>query len=186
MGGSISQSIHRVIYIDPEGYINLPMGRKYDVARIVGKLNGQVQNREQEVIMLIGPGRWGTTTPSLGVPVSFSEINNMSVLCEVSYPSGNLMPELSYGSHFFQDLVEGDIFYIALFCEKDDVVFNGGRFDHHPDILEAVLPEAAKYQNVIRVCDMKDVGLRILADVVSQTVVCFSCEQAFRIGVSAG
>jgi len=174
MGGSISQSIHRVIYIDPEGYIGLPMGRKYDVARIVGKLNGQVKNKEQEVIMLIGPGRWGTTTPSLGVPVSFSEINNMSVLCEVSYPSGNLMPELSYGSHFFQDLIEGGIFYTALFCEKNDVVFNRGQFDNHPNMLEAVLPGSAKYEDVIRVYDMKDAGLKILADVISQTVVCFS------------
>ncbi|HIJ69756.1 MAG TPA: phosphoenolpyruvate synthase [Planctomycetes bacterium] len=173
MGGSISQSIHRIIYIDPEGYIKLPMGRKYDVARIVGKLNGQVKNRLQELIMLIGPGRWGTTTPSLGVPVSFSEINNISVLCEVSYPSGNLMPELSYGSHFFQDLIEGDIFYIALFCEKDDVVFNRDRFYNRPNILKTVLAEAAVYEDIIRVYDVKEAGLKILADVVSQKIVCF-------------
>ncbi len=95
MGGSISQLIQRVIYIDPEGYIGLPLQQKYDLARTIGKLNMRIRNKKEEVTMLIGPGRWGTTTPSLGVPVSFSEINNVSVLCEISYPSGNLMPELS-------------------------------------------------------------------------------------------
>jgi len=73
--------------------------------------------------MLMGPGRWGTSTPSLGVPVRFSEINQMAALCEISYPGGNLMPELSYGSHFFMDLIEGQTYYIALFCEKQNVVF---------------------------------------------------------------
>jgi hypothetical protein len=174
MGGSISQSIQRVIYIDPEGYIGLPLQQKYELARIIGKLNGRIQNKKEEITMLIGPGRWGTTTPSLGVPVSFSEINNVSVLCEISYPSGNLMPELSYGSHFFQDLIEGDIFYAALFCEKEGVVFNPSQFGRHSNILDAVLPEASKYRDVVKVCDMKDVGLKILADIVSQTVVCFS------------
>ncbi|MHC5060795.1 MAG: PEP/pyruvate-binding domain-containing protein [Planctomycetota bacterium] len=173
MGGSISQSIQRAIYIDPAEYIGLPLQQKYDLARIIGKLNGQIQNKKKDVTMLIGPGRWGTTTPSLGVPVSFSEINNMSILCEISYPSGNLMPELSYGSHFFQDLVEGNIFYTALFCEKQDVVFNPDHFGLYPNILDAVLPEASRYHNVVKVYDMKEVGLKILADVVSQTVVCF-------------
>jgi hypothetical protein len=64
--------------------------------------------------MLMGPGRWGTTTPSLGVPVHFTELSGMSVICEVSSPEEGFMPALSYGSHFFQDLVETGIFYVAI------------------------------------------------------------------------
>lgn len=71
--------------------------------------------------MLIGPGRWGVTTPSLGVPVIFSEICNMAVICEVASTDAGFMPELSYGSHFFQDLVETGIFYVAMFDGNNDV-----------------------------------------------------------------
>ena len=67
--------------------------------------------------LLLGPGRWGTSTPSLGVPVRFSEINNIAVLVEIAYMRDDLIPELSFGTHFFQDLVETDIF-IALFPKE--------------------------------------------------------------------
>ena len=65
--------------------------------------------------MLIGPGRWGTTTPSLGVPVSFAEIDTVSVLCEIVAMRDDLVPDVSLGTHFFNDLVEMDILYLALF-----------------------------------------------------------------------
>ena len=74
-------------------------------------------------LMLLGPGRWGTTTPSLGIPVHFSEISNAAVMAEFTYPDGGFIPELSQGSHFFQDLVESGIFYLAIFDHQPDVVF---------------------------------------------------------------
>ena len=83
MGGSIAQPLKRLIYVDPEGYSRLPISEKYTIARLVGKLNKQIRNRENLPTLLLGPGRWGTTTPSLGVPVRFSEINNFMVIAEV-------------------------------------------------------------------------------------------------------
>ena len=123
MGGSIWQNIKRIIYVEPKGYTEAKLSQKYDIARLVGQLNRQI-DREKMPALLIGPGRWGTTTPSLGVPVSFSEINNVSVMVEVAYEGGNLMPELSFGTHFFMDLVETDIFYAAIFPQKENVIFN--------------------------------------------------------------
>ena len=75
-------------------------------------------------VMLLGPGRWGTTTPSLGVPVSFAEINNVTILGEIEFATSNAIPELSFGTHFFQDLVETDIFYLALFPSRQGVYMN--------------------------------------------------------------
>ncbi len=173
MGGCIAQPIDRIILIDPSAYIELSQQEKYDVARLVGKLNRQICNRDKDTTLLMGPGRWGTSTPSLGVPVRFSEISQMSVLCEISYPGGNLMPELSYGSHFFQDLVEEEIFYVALFCEKPDVVLHKHLLESRESLLRELLPDAQKYQNVVYVYDTRNQNLMLMADVLSQKLVCF-------------
>jgi len=173
MGGSISQAVNKIIYVDPSAYIQLSQQEKHEVARLIGKLNTQFCNKKTDFTMLMGPGRWGTSTPSLGVPVRFSEINQMAALCEISYPGGNLMPELSYGSHFFMDLIEGQTYYIALFCEKSDVVFQAGLLQRRPNRLTQILPEAGKYSNAVFVYEIKDDALMLEADVFSQKLVCY-------------
>ncbi|HUW18924.1 MAG TPA: PEP/pyruvate-binding domain-containing protein [Sedimentisphaerales bacterium] len=173
MGGSICQPIKRIIYVRPEAYERLPLTQKYDIARLVGSLNKQVTDKERLPTLLLGPGRWGTTTPSLGVPVSFSEINNIAVLGEIAYEGGNLMPELSFGTHFFQDLVETDIFYVAIFPGQDNCVFNSEWFEQMPNLLCEILPERARYEGIVKVYDPRDARPQIIAEVTSQKVVCF-------------
>jgi hypothetical protein len=173
MGGGIYQDIKKVIYVDPKAYIDLPLSGKYDIARLVGELNRHITTKDAEPTILFGPGRWGTTTPSLGVPVSFHEINKMAVLAEIAYEGGNLMPELSYGTHFFQDLVEGDIFYVALFPGKPGTVFSGAKLDKIPNRLTDVLPERSKYADVVGLYEMRDRKLRIISDITSRKVICF-------------
>jgi hypothetical protein len=173
MGGSIAQHLKKIIYVEPETYIQLSLSQKYDIARLVGKLNRQITNKEAEPTILFGPGRWGTTTPSLGIPVGFHEINQIAVLVEVAYEGGNLMPELSFGTHFFQDLVEADIFYAAIFPQKTGVIFNKDLLSDMPNRLADLLPEGEKYAHVVRVCEIGQQNLRIMSDVVSQILVCF-------------
>ncbi len=173
MGGSISVDLRRIIYIRPESYESLPNTQKYDIARLVGNLNRQIPDRLEMPTLLLGPGRWGTTTPSLGVPVSFSEINNITVLAELAYEGGNLMPELSFGTHFFQDLVEQDIFYVAVIPWQEGFAFEKDLLESMPNRLEDLMPERARYADVVRVCDIAEGRLRMLADVVSQRALCF-------------
>ncbi|MCF7908218.1 MAG: PEP/pyruvate-binding domain-containing protein [Candidatus Omnitrophica bacterium] len=172
-GGNISHKVERIIYIDPEGYNKLVLSDKYEIARVVGRLNRNLTDREQFYTLLIGPGRWGTTTPSLGVPVKFAEINNIAVLAEVAFSAGNLMPELSFGTHFFQDLVETSIFYIALFPENKGVIFNKSWLIEHDNLLAKLVPGSAKYKDIISVYDLSSEDLRIISDVTSQRVICF-------------
>jgi len=174
MGGSISQTIKSIICVDPEGYINLNLSQKYDIARLIGKYNKLILDRDKMQTMLIGPGRWGTTTPSLGVPVRFSEINNISVLCEIAYTKNNLIPELSYGTHFFQDLVETDIFYVALFPDNEGVIFNDTMLEGFKEVSDMLSPVSNKYRDVVRVFDVSDNCLRIVGDVRSQRLICFT------------
>lgn len=172
MGGSIDQKIKRIIYVEPQAYIDLPLSGKYDIARLVGKLNRQIADRESEPTLLLGPGRWGTSTPSLGIPVDFHEINNAVVLAEIAYEGANLMPELSFGTHFFQDLVEGDIFYVALFPGKPYTVFNIAKLDSIPNELTDVLPESEKYAGVVKLCNLNKQNLHIISDLTTQKVIC--------------
>ena len=173
LGGNISQQIARVIHVDPEGYSRLGLSDKYEVARIVGRLNVEIKDRDELPTLLMGPGRWGTTTPSLGVPVKFAEIHNIAVLTEIAFESGNLMPELSFGTHFFQDLVETNIFYIALFPEKEEVMLNNDWFTRHKNIFEKMIPQSEKYKDIIGVYDVANEDLRVISDVITQKVICF-------------
>ncbi|MCB4757405.1 MAG: PEP/pyruvate-binding domain-containing protein [Elusimicrobia bacterium] len=174
LGGNVMQKIGRVILIDPEKYNSLKLSDKYEAARMIGQLNRAIGNKEEMPTLLMGPGRWGTTTPSLGVPVKFAEINNMAVLAEISFSAGNLMPELSFGTHFFMDLVETNIFYIALFPEKKEVLFNRDWFKKSGNCFSKLLPESARYEDLIHVYDVRDRNVHLYSDVVSQRVLCFS------------
>ena len=174
LGGNISQEVKRVIYVDPQEYASLNQSDKYEVARTVGALNRGIGDREKLPTILMGPGRWGSTTPSLGVPVRFAEIHNVAILTEISFAAGNLMPELSFGTHFFQDLVETNIFYLALFPEKEGIVFNMEWLAKSKDIFSEIMPESAKFKDAISVYDVSNRNLRIMSDVVTQRVICFA------------
>ena len=173
MGGSVVQNIARIIFVEPLAYSQLSISDKYSIARLIGKLNKLIKDREATPTMLLGPGRWGTTTPSLGVPVRFSEINNVSFLGEIAYTDGNLMPELSFGTHFFQDLVETNIFYLALFPENPEVIFHRSVLDRLENVLESLVPDSQKYSDVVKVYETANEDLRIMADIISQKLICF-------------
>ncbi len=173
MGGNISQTIEWVVWVEPAEYLKLPLPEKYEIGRLIGRLNRRIADKEHSRTMLIGPGRWGTTTPSLGVPISFSEISNLTALVEVAFTTGDLMPELSFGSHFFQDLVEADIFYLALFPDNKNCFLNSPWLQQQPNALDGLIPSCSRYKKVVKVYNAKKQKLRLMADVVSQDLVCF-------------
>ncbi|MDP1732997.1 MAG: PEP/pyruvate-binding domain-containing protein [Sulfuritalea sp.] len=171
MGGSIVQPIGRVIAVDPEAFMGMSQSDKYELARIIGRLNREVVARDAVPTLLLGPGRWGTSTLRLGVPVRFAEINAMTAIGEVAFSAGGLQPELSFGSHFFQDLVETGIFYVALHPERPGCFLNAELLRVQPNRLAELLPDDARFAPALRVLDMAD-GYQLLADIVSQRVVC--------------
>lgn len=149
MGGNVSHLIQWVIMIDPAAYSCLNEADRHMVARLVGRLNRKFK-RHEATVMLIGPGRWGTSTPSLGVPVSFAEICNFAVLVEVS--GQGYFPEVSFGTHFFQDMVENQISYVALHPGRYEAFFDP-QLLNAPNLLGEILPEALKWSEVIKIMD---------------------------------
>jgi len=127
--------------------------------------------------MLLGPGRWGTTTPSLGVPVSFAEINTVSALCEIVAMREDLIPDVSLGTHFFNELVELDILYLALFPDREGNFLNEEFFEKAPNRLTRLVPSAANWAHVVRVIDTADLDgrgqVQLNANNLNQRVVCY-------------
>lgn len=168
MGGNVRIPLDYIVYIRPLEYLHLNEQEKHAVARHIGVLNTQLHGKN---VMLLGPGRWGTTTPMLGVPVRFAELSNMAIIGEMASKEAGFMPELSYGSHFFQDIVESGIFYVAIFDGKKDVVFNPDRILDQPNLVDKITPSGGnRFTNVIHVIDAT--GIEVYSDIVTQTVLC--------------
>lgn len=164
MGGNVRIPLDYVVAVSPKNYLALSTVEKHEVARAIGKINAAMGERGY---LLLGPGRWGTTTESLGVPVRFAEIAGAKALVEVTYPEGNFQPELSYGSHFFLDLVEHGMFYAAIFAERQTTFFNPKLLTSRPNLVADLLGEPS---NVIWVVAAE--GLELFSDLATQQVVC--------------
>jgi hypothetical protein len=106
----------------------------------------------------MGPGRWGSRGDiKLGVSVTYSDINNTAVLMEIAAKKGNYTPDLSFGTHFFQDLVEAGIRYLPLFPGEAGQVCNELFLRRAPNILAEVAPEYAHLSEVVHVIDVTKV-----------------------------
>ncbi|MFC1500891.1 PEP/pyruvate-binding domain-containing protein [Elusimicrobiota bacterium] len=154
IGNSVQIVIDRLIYILPSIYGHMSMPDRYSIARLIGKLTNLENKQEKKNIMLIGPGRWGTTTPSLGVPVEFGEINNVSVLCEITEMHEGLVPDVSLGTHFFNDIVELDMLYMAIHPAGSDNFINKKFLETAHNQLEKLLPGESKWSNAVRIIDL--------------------------------
>ncbi|NMB79234.1 MAG: pyruvate kinase, partial [Methanomicrobiales archaeon] len=167
MGGNVRIPLDYIIYISPQEYLNLSEQDKYAVARHIGVLNAGLKGKN---VMLLGPGRWGTTTPMLGIPVRFAEISNMAIIGEMASVESGFMPELSYGSHFFQDIVESGIFYVAIFDGQEDVVFNPAKITEKENMMKEFSAGSETFAPVIHVIDAA--GIVVYSDIITQKVLC--------------
>jgi len=150
--GQVDDITH-VVYVDPQSYGE--MSDRSDllaVGRVVGKLNKLLPKHQ---FILMGPGRWGSRGDiKLGVNVTYSDINNTAVLIEIARKKGNYLPDLSFGTHFFQDLVEAGIRYLPLYPDDEGIVFNERFLKSAPNILPDILPEFAFLSDTLRLIDV--------------------------------
>jgi len=145
--------VTHVVYVDPDQYDRLEsLDDLKDVGRAVGRLNKLLPKHQ---FILMGPGRWGSRGDiKLGVSVTYSDINNTSVLMEIAAKKGNYVPDLSFGTHFFQDLVEAGIRYLPLFPGDAGQICNDMFLRRAPNILGELLPEYAHLSEVVHVIDV--------------------------------
>jgi len=177
IGHSLATVIDRVIYVVPSVYSRMAMSQRYSVARTIGRLTHLGPPAARRTLMLVGPGRWGTSMPALGLPVSFAEINTASVICELTLMHEGLVPDVSLGTHFFNDLVEMDMLYLAVSPGREGHALNEEFIRQRPNQLVQLLPSAAALAQTLWVVDSDtstDGGALFLnVDSMKQRGVCY-------------
>lgn len=160
------ENVEFIVFVDGRAYDALPTrNQRSAVARVIGKLNEVLATRN---FILMGPGRWGSNDIRLGVPVSYADINKSKMLIEVAYERDGYVPELSYGTHFFQDLVEADIAYLPLYPNDRRNRFNETFLHDAENSLLDLLPNTKEMDQVVRVINISGVtggrSLRVVMD----------------------
>jgi hypothetical protein len=152
--GKVSD-IRYIIYIDPEVYNRIPdITAKKELGRAIGRLNKRL---EDEKFILVGPGRWGSVNLDLGVRVTYGDIYNTKVLIEMAVAVDGQKVEFSYGTHFFQDLVESGIYSLALQLGNGAAQFNRDFFLNAPNSLADLSPVDSDLSPYLHVIDLASV-----------------------------
>ncbi|MDD5703336.1 MAG: PEP/pyruvate-binding domain-containing protein, partial [Dehalococcoidales bacterium] len=177
LSGGIIDSIRYIVYIDPWKYGDISsLSIKKSLGRVMGKLN-EVFRSSKDKVIAIGPGRWGSNNIDLGVNVSYADIDNVKVLVEVSRAEAGHEPELSFGTHFFQDLIEAEIIYLPVFSEQSSAEFNRQFFNDSPNALGDLLPGLTDFSDYIRVIDVpgayQGACAHVAADPQTRTAICY-------------
>lgn len=166
MGITVPEQLHLIVYVDAVGYYNMPYKQKNDVAKLIGQINWKYRN-QQKNMMLIVPGRVGTTSPELGVPTAFSDISAFRIICETEETKAGYNPDLSYGSHIFQDLVEAYILYTAVFENEKTKHFAPERLQNVPDITDT-FDGGAALSDIVHVYDVSGMECKVYHDITEE------------------
>ncbi len=144
--------IQLVLYVTPEGYFSLPtQAARSELGRAISRINAKLGDT---VFICVGPGRWGTTNPDLGVSVGYSDIYHTRALVEIAGKGIGPAPEPSFGTHFFQDLVEANIYPLGIYLDDEDAVFNRKFFYDTPNSLSKNFPSEAGLENCLKLIEV--------------------------------
>jgi len=144
--------IRSVLFVTPEGYFSLPtQAARARLGRAIGRLNLALAGHN---FICVGPGRWGTTNPDIGIHIGYADIYNTRALVELAGEGIGPAPEASFGTHFFQDLVESNIYPLAIYLGDPDMIFNHDFFYHAPSRLSDYLPDEPALANCLRLIEV--------------------------------
>ena len=169
MGLSKASELDIIVYVDPVNYYNMPYRDKPAVARLIGKINWHYRELNKHM-MLIVPGHVGTTSPELGVPTSFADISAFEIICETEETKAGYNPELSYGSHIFQDLVEAEILYTAVFNNAKTIHFHPDKLQRCPDVISD-FDGAENLYDIVHAYDVSGINCKVYNDIANEHLV---------------
>jgi hypothetical protein len=143
-----------VVFVPPEGYFSLTSATERNkLERAIGKLNAALKG---QTFICVGPGRWGTSTPDLGVHIAYGDIYNTRALVELAGQGIGSAPEPSFGTHFFQDLMEAQIHPLAVYLDDEDAIFNRDFFYDTPNRLSKWMEADASLKRCLRLISVAD------------------------------
>ena len=172
MGMSRKSEIDIICYVDPHKYYEYPYAQKSSLSRIISDVNTYCKNNDKTALLIV-PGRIGTSSPELGIPVVFADISHFTAILEEAYSDVGYMPELSFGSHMFQDLVEAEIYYGALFENEKRIEFNRDMIFDYPNILNDINPNLNdEIYDMIQVIDFDKDKAELYHDMNKDETMC--------------
>ena len=171
MRRSKEERIDYIVWVDPQQYYEYTYAKKPDVARLIGRINQRFEDTDYKLMLLV-PGRIGTSSPELGVPVAYSEISQFNAICEVAYDKAGYHPELSYGSHMFQDMVEADVYYGAINDNSKTRLYQPELLAGCPEILAGLCPDEPEMLRIVKVYDVRKCGASLTLDAHEGRAVC--------------
>ncbi|HBZ54903.1 MAG TPA: hypothetical protein DEO88_05820 [Syntrophobacteraceae bacterium] len=149
VANSIIRDIEYIVYVDPKAYrLVASVEEKVSLGRVVGKINRILGGKRYA---LLGPGRWGSNDIHLGIRVTYADINHTLILGEIAFEEEGGTPEVSYGTHFFSDLVEAGIVPIAIYPDQPGTVFDEAFLLGSPNLLGSLLPDLTACVPIIHV-----------------------------------
>lgn len=173
MGRSSCRKLDALVLVDPKEYYEYPYARKSEVAGVIGRINRYFLSQpEKKNVLLAVPGRIGTSSPELGIPAAFAELSGYCGICEVSDDRAGYMPELSFGSHMFQDLVEADIFYAAIYADREEICYHRDCFADCPDLFAKICPQEEGLSSMISVYDLAGMEVCLWMDASGSHAAC--------------
>ena len=172
MGLSRYEKLDLIVSVDPVNYYNMPYKDKYKVAQAVGSINWLMRGKSKKMLLMT-PGRIGTSSPELGVPAMFSDISEYEAVCEIADSRAGYNPELSYGSHFFQDLVEAGILYNAIFENEKTLTFNREMLSGLENKLCEYDAKLEDLKDIVSVYDVSEMDFRLCNDMKRERILCF-------------
>ena len=169
MGLSRQVKLDRIVYVDPVKYYQLPYNEKTAIAALIGRINWKYRDTGMHLMLLV-PGRIGTSSPELGVPTAFSDISGFDAVCEIAESRAGYNPELSYGSHIFQDLVEAQILYTAVFPGERTIHFRPELLRQVPNRIGEISGGEEK-QDVVCLADVSTLDCRLYHDLTNEHIL---------------
>jgi hypothetical protein len=166
MGLSRKIRLDMIVYVDPVKYYNLPWQEKTEIASLIGRINWTYRDQGKHILLMV-PGRIGTSSPELGVATAFSDISGFDAVCEMAESRAGYNPELSYGSHIFQDLVEARILYTAVFNNEKTIHFEPDRLSSSKDIA-GEFDQSPALKGIVHVYDVSDKKCEVYNDIANE------------------
>lgn len=148
------ENIRYILFVPPEAYYSLETeNARKDLGAVISKLNAALPEKS---FICVGPGRWGSLNTDLGVYVCYSDICRTGALVEISGKGVGVAPEPSLGTHFFQDLMEAQIFPLAVNLDEPEMTFNRNFFYDTPNSIGKWISCNEESSRVVRLIAVAD------------------------------
>ena len=175
-GGSI-KDLEYLVYVNPKTYAALPSYKdKIEISKVISRINRKMEDKPYA---LFGPGRWGSNDINFGVRAGYADINNARVLGEIPFEVDGSIPEVSYGTHFFNDLVESGILHVAVFPDEKGSFLQEGILLNTSNQLGSFLPDDSSWESVVNLIHIPSchngMKLQIIQDSRQQKGIGFFC-----------